>query len=55
MSVIIPSIIACGVNCFLVSYEETPCNATMMLVTKVLTVLRLFVALSAFAKIDHRA
>ena len=27
----------------------------MMLVTKVLTVLRLFVALSAFAKIDHRA
>ncbi len=36
----IPAGLACALNCFCIKYEETPCNASMQLVTKVLVVLR---------------
>lgn len=46
---------ACCINCFCMNYEETPCNATILLINKVITVLRLLIGLSAFLKLDHLA
>jgi hypothetical protein len=54
-AMIIPAALACGVSCICVSYEETPCNAAMQLLTKVITVLRLLIGVSAYLKIDHLA
>ena len=53
-SIIVPAVIACGVNCFLVRFEETPCNSTIQLANKVVSVLRLLIAISAFVKIDSK-
>lgn len=50
---IIPAGLACGVGCICVGYEETPCNATMNLLSKIIAVLRLLIAFSAFLKVDH--
>ena len=52
---IIPATIASGISCLFVNYEETPCNATMQLISKVITVLRLLISVSSFIKVDHRA
>ena len=52
MSIILPAIIAGGITFFCVSYEETPCNATMQLMFKVLGLLRLALGVSAALKID---
>jgi hypothetical protein len=46
--------LACAVGCICASYEETPCNATINLLIKIISVLRLFVAISAFLKVDHQ-
>lgn len=48
-----PAIIACAISCFCIRYEETPCNATMQLMTKVIIVLRLLIGFSALLKLDH--
>jgi hypothetical protein len=50
---IIPAGLACGVGCLFVGYEETPCNVTINLLSKVISVLRLLIAVSAFLKVDH--
>ena len=53
-AIIIPAAMACTINCFCVKYEETPCNATMQLMTKVVIVLRLLIGFSTLLKCDHK-
>lgn len=54
LAVIVPSCLACCLNCFCSYTEDTPCNSTMVLMSKVIAVLRLLVGLSIFVKIDER-
>ena len=51
----IPAALACAISTIFISYEETPCNATMQLTVKLLTVLRLMIAGSAFMKTSKKA
>ena len=51
---LLPALIACALNCFFLKYEETPCNATMQLMTKIVIVLRLLIGFSAALKCDHK-
>lgn len=53
-AIVMPAALACAINCFCIKYEETPCNATMQLMTKVVIVLRLLIGFSALLKADHR-
>ncbi len=46
--------LASCINCFCIKYEETPCNATMQLLSKILIVLRFLLCFSVLMKIDHR-
>lgn len=48
-----PAALSTILNCFLMRYEETPCNATFFLITKVLVVLRLLMGLSIMLKVDE--
>lgn len=52
MSIAAPAVLACCISCFCVKYEETPCNATMQLMTKVIVVLRLLIGFSVILKLD---
>jgi hypothetical protein len=51
---IVPAGLACAISCLCIGYEETPCNATMNLLTKVISVLRILIAVSAFMKVDKQ-
>jgi hypothetical protein len=52
--IIVPAILACGVDFFFVKGEETPCNATTSLVVRTVIVLRLFIMISIFLKIQNK-
>ena len=53
LAITTPAVIACCITCFCIKYEETPCNATMQLMSKVIIVLRLFIGFSAALKLDQ--
>ena len=54
LTIIIPALLACLLNCFCIKYEETPCNATIQLMTKIVIVLRLLMGFSILLKTDSR-
>lgn len=53
--IITPALLACALNCFCIKYEETPCNATIYLMTKIVLVLRLLITFSVMLKVDNKA
>lgn len=44
--------VACALNCFCIKYEETPCNATIQLMSKIVLVLRFLMGFSVLMKAD---
>jgi hypothetical protein len=50
--ILIPTGLACCLNCLCRKQETTPCNSTMLLLSRVTTALRLLVGLSVFLKVD---
>lgn len=54
-SILIPASLASCLGCLCITIEETPCNATIVLLHKVITVLRFLIALCVLLKIDNYA
>lgn len=54
-AILIPSCLACCINLCCPLIEQTPCNSTMLLLSKILCVLRFFVGLSVFIRFDRAA
>lgn len=52
--ILVPAIVACILNCFCVKYEETPCNATVQLLSKIILVLRLLICFSVLIKLNSK-
>jgi hypothetical protein len=50
--VLVPAALACCLICFFIQGEETPCNETIDLLNKVISVLRLLVAIFVLLKMD---
>jgi hypothetical protein len=46
--------IACILNCLFIKIEETPCNATIQLLSKVIIVLRFLLVMSILLRVDER-
>lgn len=52
LAIIAPALIACILNCFCLNYNETPCNASLAIVIKIITFLRLVISFSVILKAD---
>ena len=51
--IIVPATGATILNCFFIKYVETPCSATLALISKVVKVLRLLLGFSILMKLEH--
>jgi hypothetical protein len=54
LAALIPAGLACAIRCICVKEEQTPCNASMSLISKALIMLRLLIGITAFLKTSNK-